>query len=216
MLTGGTSPARAAFGLVLVHGRGAGARDIMGLGEALALPDLAFIAPEAAGLSWWPTSFLAPAAQMVPYVDAGLAQVDEAVKALEDGGLPRNRIGVLGFSQGACQALEYLARHGEGLGFGIALSGGLVGKGDTGAADPALYGHADKVLDYATDLSGNSIYMSCHEQDPHIPLKRFSDSAKVMEGLGANVTARTKPGQGHGIDEADVAAIRKLLNVAKA
>ena len=216
MLTGGTAPARAAFGLVLVHGRGAGARDIMGLGEALALPDLALIAPEAAGLSWWPTSFLAPADQMAPYVDAGLAQVDEAVKALETGGLPRNRIGVLGFSQGACLALEYLARDGEGLGFGIALSGGLVGKADTGSPNPALYGHADKVLDYAANLTGSTLYMSCHEQDPHIPLKRFTNSAKVVEALGATVTARPKPGQGHGIDEADVAAIRKMLNVAPA
>ena len=216
MLTGGKQPDQAAFGLVLVHGRGAGARDIIGLGEALALPELAFIAPEAAGLSWWPTSFLAPEVQMAPYVDAGLGQVGAAVKTLEDGGLPRARIGVLGFSQGACLALEYLARHGEGLGFGIVLSGGLVGKGDTGAADPALYGHADKVLDYATDISASSVYMSCHEQDPHIPLKRFADSAKVVEALGATVTARPKPGPGHGIDEADVAAIRKMLNVASA
>lgn len=214
MLTGGKTPSQAAFGLVLLHGRGAGAADIMGFADALALPDLALIAPEAKGLSWWPTSFLAPEAQMQPYVDAGLAQVDQAVKALEAGGLPRHRIGVLGFSQGGCLALEYLARMGAELGFGVALSAGVVGKSDAGAPDPALYGHADKTLDYATDLTGTSIYMSCHEADPHIPLKRFADSTTVVEALGATVSARTKHGQGHGIDEADVVAVRKMLNVA--
>ena len=214
MLSGGKTPTSATFGLVLLHGRGAGAHDIMGFGDALALPDLALLAPEAAGLSWWPTSFLAPAEQMMPYVGAGLAQVDAAVKAFEAEGLPRNRIGVLGFSQGGCLALEYLAREDAGLGFGVALSAGLVGKADVGAPEPALYGHANKAFDYATNLSGTFVYMSCHEADPHIPVKRFADSAKVFEVLGATVTARAKPGQGHGIDEADIAAIRKLLNVA--
>jgi predicted esterase len=214
MLTAGSTPASARFGLVLLHGRGAGARDIIGLGEALALPDLALTAPEAPGLSWWPTSFLAPAAQMAPYVAQGLAQIDRAVAAFEAAGLSRARIGLLGFSQGACLASEYLARKGSGLGFGLVLSGGLVGTADHGGASPALYGYADKQLSYDTNLSGLQVYMSCHEGDPHIPHKRFSDSARVLRAQGAEVTDRTKPGGGHGIDEADVAAVRGLLNVA--
>ena len=216
MLTGGRAPGSADFGLVLLHGRGAGARDIMGLGEALALPDLALTAPEAPGLSWWPTSFLAPAAQMEPFVQAGLDQIDAAIAGFEGAGLDRARIGLLGFSQGSCLASEYLARKGAGLGFGFILSGGLVGTADSGGADPALCGFAGKVLDYDTDLSAVQIYMSCHQNDPHIPHKRFSDSAAVLRGLGAKVSDRTKPGPGHGIDEADVAAVRKHLNVARA
>ena len=215
MLAAGRDAASASFGLVLLHGRGAGARDIMGFGAALALPDLAMTAPEAAGLSWWPTSFLAPAAHMEPYVQTGLAQIDTAIDGFTKAGLPLSRIGLLGFSQGSCLVSEYLARSGAGLGFGVILSGGLVGTADaTNAPDPALYGHGDKVMDYATDLSGTQIYMSCHASDPHIPHKRFTDSAAVLRGLGARVEDRTKPGQGHGIDEADVSAVRKMLNVA--
>jgi predicted esterase len=212
MLTGGRAASAASFGLVLLHGRGAGARDIMGLGEALALPDLALVAPEAPGFSWWPTSFLAPSAVMEPHVSAGLAAVHAAIAEYERAGLPRARIGLVGFSQGGCLAAEYLARRGAGLGCGFVLSGGLVGTADAGPPDPALYGHADKSLDYVTDLSGAAVYMSCHENDPHIPFKRFADSARVLSGLGASVTERAKPGAGHGIDEVDIAALRSVLN----
>lgn len=214
MLTAGHSAASAGFGLVLLHGRGASARDIMGFGEALALPNLAMTAPEAAGLSWWPTSFLAPAAGMEPYVQAGMAQIDAAVEGFTKAGLPLSRVGLLGFSQGSCLVSEYLARKGTGLGFGVVLSGGLVGTADAqGAPDPALYGYDDKIMDYDTRLSGTQVYMSCHASDPHIPHKRFADSAAVLRGLGAAVDDRTKAGQGHGIDAADMAAVRKLLNV---
>ena len=213
MLTAGTPAARAAFGLVLLHGRGAGARDIIGFGEALALPELAMIAPEAPGLSWWPTSFLAPTAQIDPYVTAGLEAAEAAVSTLQEQGLPRSRIGVLGFSQGGCLALEYVARKGAGLGMGAGLSAGLVGVGDTGGDPlPELYGYGDKALDYDTDLSGVPIYASCHAADPHIPHARFTRSATVLEALGADVHARTKPGQGHGIDADDVIALRQMLN----
>lgn len=217
MMRAGKSAEAASFGLVLLHGRGAGARDIIGLGEALALPDLALLAPEAPGLSWWPTSFLAPAAVMAPHVEAGVAAIDTAVAAFEAAGLPRARIGVAGFSQGGCLTLEYLARKGEGLGFGFALSAGLVGLDDAGTGpDPALYGQDDKRFDYTTRLEGTQLYMSCHQADPHIPFKRFEDSARVMKDLGATVTARPKPGQGHGVDQDDVTAIRQRLNVAPA
>lgn len=217
MLTAGRSPADASFGIVLLHGRGAGARDIIEFGEALALPDIAMTAPEAPGRSWWPTSFLAPTAQMAPFVEAGFAQVDAAIDRFLQAGLPLSRIGLLGFSQGSCLAAEYLARKGTGLGYGIILSGGLIGIADAPAgADAALYGFGDKLLDYATDLSGTQVYMSCHAQDPHIPHKRFSDSVSVFENCGAVVSHRTKPGQGHGIDTEDVAAVRALLNVAPA
>ena len=215
MLRAGRDPAQASFGLVLLHGRGAGARDILGFAEALALPDLAFIAPEAKGLSWWPTSFLAPTMQMAPYVDAGLSQVASAVETFKHAGLAPAQIGVLGFSQGGCLALEYLAREGEGIGFGVALSAGLVGTGDIdGTSEPTLYDHQDKMFDYQGDLSGLTLYASCHTSDPHIPLKRFEDSVGVMAGLGASVDHRIKPGQGHGIDTEDVARVRQLFNVS--
>lgn len=211
---GGAGTASARMGLVLVHGRGGSGADILGLGKALALPDIALVAPEAPGRSWWPTSFLAPTAQMEPFVERGLAAINAAVTALVEGGLPQDRIALAGFSQGGCLALEYAARRG-GLAAVFGLSAGLVGTGDAeGAASDVLYGFGPKRLDYGTDLSGRPALISVHEQDPHIPLNRAQDSAAVFEGLGADVTLQVAPGGGHGITAENVAAMRAVLNRA--
>ncbi len=209
---GGTSAGSARIGLVLLHGRGASARDILGLGDALGLPDVATVAPQAPGHSWWPTSFLAPTQVMEPHVEAGLAAIETAISALEADGLSRERIVVAGFSQGGCLALEYGARRG-GLAGILGLSAGLVGTADApGAPDPALYGHAAKAFDYATDLSGIPVTITVHAQDPHIPLKRAEDSASVFRKLGAEVMLDVTPGPGHGLTQAGVTALRAALN----
>ncbi|WP_208351900.1 alpha/beta hydrolase [Pseudaestuariivita rosea] len=211
----GMASERASFGLVLIHGRGASADGMLQFGQSLGLPDVALVAPQAPGQSWWPTSFLAPMDQMSPYIHAGLAEVDKAIDSLQTAGLPRDRIAVAGFSQGACLALEYGARSGNGLAGIFGLSGGLIGMSDTGTPDSALYGFADKRFDYDTDLTGTQVYVSCHTQDPHIPLKRVQDTIDVMRSLGADVQSNTVPGTGHSIFEADVAAIRKQFNRVK-
>lgn len=209
---GGASPDRARSGLVLVHGRGGSAADILGLGAALALPEIATVAPEAPGHSWWPTSFLAPAAQMEPFVAAGIAAIDAAIAALEDGGLKRDRIALAGFSQGGCLALEYAARKG-GVRAVFGLSSGLVGTGDAdGAPDDALYGFGPKRFDYATALSAMPALIAVHERDPHIPLARARDSAAVFRDLGAAVDLQVYPGAGHGIAAEGVASMRRVLN----
>ena len=209
----GPLPARAKLGLVLLHGRGGDAAGMLGLAEALALPDAALVAPQAPGQSWWPTSFLAPADQMAPWLDRGLAMAEAAVQALLDDGLTRDRIAVLGFSQGGCLALEYGARFGSGLRAVIGLSAGLVGQGDSGGpAEDTLYGFSDKHLTYNTDLTGVSVVIGCHAHDPHIPLKRVEDSARVFETLGADVVSNIHPGAGHGVTQADVTALRRVLN----
>lgn len=212
-VTAGPAPAAARWGMVALHGRGATAASIADLPQALGLTDIAVIAPEAPGRSWWPTSFLAPAAQMEPFVEAGLARIDAAIAAFRDAGLPPARIAVLGFSQGACLALEYAARKGAGLGAVFGLSGGLVGTGDApGAPGPALYGHAPKRFDYVTDLRGTRVILACHAADPHIPLKRIEETAEVMARLGAGVASHVEPGPGHHLTDAGVAAIRAVLN----
>ncbi|MEM7723866.1 MAG: dienelactone hydrolase family protein [Pseudomonadota bacterium] len=209
---GGAGTASARMGLVLVHGRGGSGADILGLGEALALPDIALVAPDAPGRSWWPTSFLAPTAQMEPFVARGLTAIDAAITALVEGGLARDRVALAGFSQGGCLALEYAARKG-GLAAVFGLSAGLVGTGDAkGPAAQALYGHGPKRFDYDQRLDGVPVVISVHEQDPHIPLKRAQDSAAVFEHLGADVTLQVAPGGGHGITAENVAAMRAVLN----
>jgi len=209
----GADPAGAGAGLVMVHGRGGSAADILALLGPLGLPGIAAAAPEASGRSWWPTSFLAPSADVEPYVKAGLEAVLAAVAALEAEGLPRGRIWLLGFSQGAGLALETYARAGEGLAGAFGLSGALVGTSDLPGAgpEPALYGHAPKRFDYAGTRPG-SVWLSVHERDPHIPLRRAEETAEVFRRLGAAVEFRIHPGAGHAVMREDIAAIRARLN----
>ncbi len=212
----GARPDRARAGLVLLHGRGATAEGILDLGHALGLPELAFAAPQAPGMSWWPTSFLAPTAQMAPFVARGMAAVEDAIGALVDGGLPRDRIALAGFSQGGCLALEHAARRG-GLMAVFGLSAGLVGTADAdGGPTGALYGFAPKRFDYGTRFHGLPVEITVHERDPHIPLARAEESESVFTRLGAHARLTVTPGAGHGIGPEAVAAIRARLNRSRA
>ena len=204
-------PKGATRGLVMLHGRGGSAADSLSLLDHAALPDVAAVAPEAPGNSWWPSSFLAPAAQMEPFVQGGLASVAGAVATLEQAGVARSAIWLCGFSQGACLALEAFARQGIGLAGVFALSGGLVGSGDHGSPSPALYGHADKRLTYPGHRQGR-VWISVHERDPHIPLKRVQDSATALRALGATVQVQVYPGAGHAVMREDITALRRHLN----
>lgn len=200
-------------GLVLAHGRGGSAEDILGLLAHAALPDVAAIAPVAPGGSWWPTSFLAPTAVIGPHADRAVAVMAEAIATLEAEGIPRGAIWLGGFSQGAVLALETFARKGEGLAGVLAMSGGLVGTGDTGGApDDALYSHAPKLFDYPGRRDGARVWMSVHERDPHIPLRRVRESATVLTTLGAEVITQVYPGTGHAVMREDVERLRMWLN----
>jgi predicted esterase len=213
MQRAGAPAGRARAGIVLVHGRGGSAVDILGLLAQAALPDVAAIAPEAPGRSWWPTSFLAPMAQIEPFVAAGLAALRDAVARLEADDMPRDRIWLAGFSQGACLALESFARDGAGLAGVFGMSGGLVGLGDApGGPQPTLYGHAPKRFDYPGRRDGAQVWISVHQRDPHIPLQRVQDSAAALKDMGAMVETRIYPGEGHGVLPDDLAALRVRLN----
>lgn len=201
----------AATGIVLLHGRGGSAADILSLMAHAALPEVAAIAPQAAGNSWWPTSFLAPSAQMDPFVTAALAQVGEAIATLQGEGIAADRIWLAGFSQGACLAAEAYARLGEPLAGVLAFSGGLVGTADAeGGPRDALYGQRPKRFDYAGRRTGR-VWLSVHERDPHIPLARVEETSAIFTGLGANVEVKLYPGAGHGVMRDDLSALRRFL-----
>lgn len=200
-------------GIVLAHGRGGSSGDILGLLALAGLPDVAAIAPDAPGGSWWPTSFLAPMAVIGPHADRAVAVMAEAIGALEAEGIARSSIWLGGFSQGAVLALETFARKGEGLAGVFGLSGGLLGTGDAeGGASEALYGHAPKRFDYPGRRDGAKVWMSVHERDPHIPLARVRESATVLTALGAEVVTQVYSGAGHAVMREDVERLRMWLN----
>ena len=205
-------PASGPLAAVMLHGRGAGAEGILPLAAQLGVVDVALFAPEAAGRSWWPVSFLAPMARLEPWFSSALGVVDRAVAAAAEEGFADDRIVLVGFSQGGCLALEYAARSGRRLRNVFGLSAGLVGTADSGAA-PAddLYGFAPKRLDYGADLTGLPVHIGCHARDPHIPLRRVHESEAVLRSLGARCTVNVAPGAGHGMTGPDVAALRREL-----
>jgi predicted esterase len=207
--TAGVPLAGALTALVLVHGRGATAESILGLGREAArgLDGVALVAPQAPGGTWYPHSFLAPLAANEPHLSAAVAAVVGAVEAARGAGVGRVVLG--GFSQGACLALEVAARHGAALGLAAAfgLSGALIGSADAAPNDP----DTDKRFDYPDRLGGLPVFAGLADVDAHVPPARFQASAAVFRGLGAATDFRVYPGLGHAVNADEVAAVRALV-----
>lgn len=184
----GTPPADATAAVVAVHGRGATARSIAQMAGEVHRDGLAILAPQAARNTWYPNSFLAPVEQNEPGRSSGLQAVGDAIETATDAGVPTENVLVMGFSQGACLASEYVGRKPQRYGGLAVLSGGLIGESiDRG--------------DYEGDLEGTPVFLGCSDVDPHIPEERVHGSAEVFERLGADVTARIYEGMGHGVNE---------------
>ncbi len=226
--TGGTGPhsgqrlavagaplSRARLAVIMLHGRGGSPEDMIGLADHLALPDLAVLASEAADRSWWPDSFLAPLSANEPGLGSGLSVVEALLEGLASEGFGPERIALVGFSQGACLAVEAAARHARPFRAVAALSGGLVGTAEAGGApQDDLYGRPAKRFDYDGRLDGVPVLLGCHERDPHIPLARVRKSESVLGAMGADVDTIVIPGAGHGIIADEAAWLRKHLNDA--
>jgi predicted esterase len=196
--TAGTPLHRATGVVVMLHGRGADASDMLGLAEILAQPDLAYFAPQAAGRTWYPYSFLAPIVRNEPYLSSALSMLDRLLGEIASEGIRDERIVLLGFSQGACLGLEYAARHARRYGGVVGLSGGLIGPEGT-------------PRNYAGDLAGTPVFLGCSDTDPHIPLERVRETARVLSGLRGAVTERIYPQMAHGINEDEIKHVRGLL-----
>lgn len=203
----GVPLAEAAIAVVLVHGRGATADGMLALADALGRNDVAYLAPQAAGRTWYPHSFLAPLRQNEPYLTSALGAVGRAMEQAFAGGIPRERTVILGFSQGACLGTEYAARHARRYGGVVALSGGLIGARDGARRPPE-----DKDFDYFGNLAGTPVFIGCSDTDPHIPIERVHKTAAVMQTLGADVDLRIYPGMGHTVSDDEVSAVRALLD----
>ncbi len=184
--------------VVMLHGRGAHAGDMLSLAETFARPDLAYLAPQAEGRSWYPNSFLAPIARNEPFLSSALRMLDEVLRRLGAEGHPPERVVLLGFSQGACLALEYAGRHARRYGGLIGLSGGLIGPAGTSR-------------DYPGHLAGTPVFLGCSDLDPHIPVDRVEETARVLGSLGGVITKRIYPGTDHGINSDEIRQVRSLL-----
>lgn len=202
VVTAGEPLATAKVAMVMVHGRGADAADILGLAEELDAQGFALLAPEAAGYTWYPYSFMEPMEKNEPYLSSALAKLDSVLAMVAAAGIPPERTVLLGFSQGACLSLEYVARHAQRYGGVACLSGALIGPDGT-------------PRDYPGSLDGTPIFLGCSDVDPHIPAPRVRESAEVLEKLGAAVTMRLYRGMGHTINRDEISAVNAILASAR-
>jgi phospholipase/carboxylesterase len=203
VLTAGDPVERASAAAVMVHGRGAGAADMMGLAGLLRVPGIAFLAPQAADNTWYPNRFTAPIDSNEPWLSSALTAIGDLLARIEGAGVSSERTMLLGFSQGACLTLEYVARHARRYGGVAGLSGGLIGPDGT-------------PRDYEGSLDGTPIFLGCSDVDPHIPEARVHHSTEVLRRLGAEVTERIYPRMGHTINEDEIEEVRAMLEAVRA
>jgi predicted esterase len=199
VLRRGPKPPDARLAVILVHGRGASAEDILGLAMELSLKDVLYVAPQAAGHTWYPLSFLSPIARNEPHLTSALNRVSALLEDLSGEGIATSRVALMGFSQGACLSLEYAARHPQQFAAVVGLSGGLIGPPDT-------------PRNYAGSMQGTPVFLGCSDVDPHIPVERVRETAEVYRTLSADVDERIYPGMGHLVNEDELSAVRTLLS----
>lgn len=198
----GAPLSEATLAMVLLHGRGGSAEDILGLAPAFRSPGIAFLAPQAANGSWYPLSFMAPRQGNEPFLTSALKQVEAVVRSIEAAGIERKRIVIAGFSQGACLSSEFVARHPAQYGGLIAFTGGLIGPpGSIPAISPET----------GTPLAGTPAFFGSGDPDPHVPWARVEESAAVLHSLGADVEARRYPGRAHTISQEELRIARSWV-----
>jgi predicted esterase len=200
IVAAGSPVAEATAALILVHGRGGEARDLLAVGEMVAPPGMACLAVQAAGHVWYPNRFIEPVGRNEPGLSSGLSVLGDLVDRLLGDGLPAQRIALLGFSQGACLSVEFARRRGQRLGAVIGLSGGLIGDAapmpGPGAGQP---------------LEDMPVLLACSDHDPHIPIARVRETDAVLAALGANVLLRVYPGDSHEVNGDEIALARRML-----
>jgi len=195
----GAIPEEAQGVVLLIHGRGATAESMLPLAEAVGIPGLCYVAPQAEGHTWYPQSFMAPTEANEPYLTRALDRAAAIIADLLATGLTPPQLAVIGFSQGACLTSETVLRNARPYGFIGILSGGAIGPPGT-------------PRDYAGSLSGTSVFLGCSDHDPHIPLARVKETTLCFTRLGATVTERIYPGASHGINEDELAHLRAGLS----
>lgn len=197
VLEAGERLGKASAAMILAHGRGATAEDILTVAAQLMHPGFAYLAPQASGNAWYPNPFTAPLESNEPYLGSGLEVLKTLLARVEET-IPARRIILLGFSQGGCLTLEFAARHARRFGGVVGLSCGLIGPDGT-------------PRDYPGDFEGTPVFLGCSDVDPHIRKDRVIEAAGVFTRMGAQVTMRLYPGMGHTVSQDEIDSVREIV-----
>lgn len=188
---------------ILLHGRNASPGNILDLMPRLNRPRVTYLAPAAPGRTWYPQSFMAEIPLNEPSLSASLRVLPALIDQVVARGVPRDRIVLMGFSQGACLTAESAVRHPARYGGVIVFTGGLIGP--PGAS-----------WDYGGSFAGTPVFLGCSDVDAHVPASRVDESAAVFRRMGANVIERVYPGMGHLVNDDEIAEAQRILDLAQA
>ena len=198
VVTAGKKSAEANKGLIMIHGRGGSAEDILSLAQHLNVDEYALIAPQASNNTWYPFSFLAPPVQNEPFLSSALAVIGETVDDIIAAGIAAENIYFLGFSQGACLTLEFVTRNAKRYGGVVAFTGGLIG---------------DKIYNenYKGDFAGTPVFIGSSNPDPHVPVERVYATGNILRSMNAAVTEKIYENMGHTINQDEVEKVNALI-----
>jgi len=197
-ISSGKKAGEAKKALIMLHGRGASAEDILSLSPYLNVKDFAVIAPQATNHTWYPYSFLSAPSQNEPWLSSAIKVIGDLVQDIVDQGIVKENIYFVGFSQGACLTLEYITRNADRWGGAVAFTGGLIGD--------QLYKQ-----NYQGDFKGTPVYIGTSNPDPHVPVKRVQESEEVLQAMGAKVTVDIFPNMGHTVSQLEIDQANKLI-----
>jgi predicted esterase len=195
----GTPLGESSTAVIMVHGRNAGPDNILDLVPTLGRPDITYLAPAAANRTWYPHSFLSDIASNEPWLSSAIDVLESLVSRVEEAGVARDHIVLLGFSQGACLATEFALRHPARYGGVVAFSGGAIGPPGTRWNESGTF-------------DGTPMFFGCSDVDSHVPAARVIESAELCARMGAAVTRRLYPGMGHTINDDEIAWAQELLD----
>ncbi len=198
LATAGAPLGKSPVALIMVHGRNAAPANILSLVPSFGRPDLTYLAPAAAGGTWYPLSFMAEKEKNEPGLSSAQWVLDQLVRHVVDSGVRKDRIVLLGFSQGACLSAEFAASHADRYGGVVLYSGGLIGPPGT-------------TWNYPGSFGGTPVFLGCSDVDAHVPKTRVDESAAVFQRIGATVTERIYPGMGHLVNDEEISFTRTLL-----
>ncbi len=184
--------------LVMVHGRGGSNRDIISLSGHLNVKDFALVAPQATNNTWYPYSFMAPPSENEPWLTSALDLLKGVVADLKGNGAKTENIYFMGFSQGACLTLEFVARNATKYGGVVAFTGGLIG---------------DKIYDenYSGNFEGTPIFLGTGNPDSHVPVERVHETARILETMNANVVEKVYENRPHTISQDEIDRANELV-----
>ena len=184
--------------LIMIHGRGSRAEDILSLAAHLHVEDYALLAPQATNYTWYPTSFLAAPSVNEPWLSSALQVIDEVVNEVVAKGIPKEHIYFTGFSQGACLTLEYVTRNAGKYGGVAAFTGGLIG---------------DKIYteNYSGDFAGTPVFIGTSNPDPHVPVDRVNETTSILKSMHAEVVEKVYSNMGHTISQDEIVQANLLV-----